>query len=65
MTPLRVPDYTTVTAVNLRKYLPHYNLVQHACQAYVANIVRTVYRDEKILTFATELSNNFLIMPVT
>lgn len=59
MTPLRVPDYTTVTAVNLRKYLPHYNPIQYACQAYVANIIRTVYRDEKFMTFAAELSINF------
>ena len=53
-------DYTTVMAVNMRKYLtPPYNTKMHACQTYVASITPTVKRSSGFSDCAVALTREY------
>ncbi|OJJ06458.1 hypothetical protein ASPVEDRAFT_140537 [Aspergillus versicolor CBS 583.65] len=53
-------DYTTVMAVNLRPYLPPpYNGPDHAVQTYVASIIPTVPRNQKLTEAAQDLTRTY------
>lgn len=53
-------DYTTVMAVNLRPYLPPpYNGPEHAVQTYVASIIPTVPRNQKLTKAAQDLTTTY------
>ncbi|ERF73361.1 hypothetical protein EPUS_08303 [Endocarpon pusillum Z07020] len=53
-------DYTTVTAVNMRTYLPWpYNSKAHACQTYVASITPTVQKTSDFCESALALTQEY------